>query len=75
MFKMVSRARSGAAVFALALLALVAGPAAAGGGGGVDVSGVVSQINGAIAPIGLIGAAVLLVLVAVKTYKWVRRAM
>jgi hypothetical protein len=41
----------------------------------VDVTGVTAEIDGAIAPIGLIGAAVLLVLVAVKTYKWVRRAM
>jgi uncharacterized membrane protein len=41
----------------------------------VDVSGVVTEINSAITPIGLIGAAVLLVLVAAKIYKWVRRAM
>jgi uncharacterized membrane protein YgdD (TMEM256/DUF423 family) len=51
-------------------LALFSGIASA-----VDVSAVVTEVNGAIAPIGLIGAAVLLVLVAVKTYKWVRRAM
>lgn len=47
----------------------------AGGGGGVDVSGVVSAIDAAVGPIGLIGGAVLLVLVAIKVYKWVRRAM
>ncbi len=51
-------------------LALFSGIASA-----VDVTAVVSEVNGAIAPIGLIGAAVLLVLVAIKTYKWVRRAM
>jgi hypothetical protein len=41
----------------------------------VDVSGVVTAIEGAAAPIGLIGGAVLLILVAIKVYKWVRRAM
>lgn len=48
---------------------------ASGGGGGVDVSGVVSAIEGAAAPIAAIGAAVLIVLVGVKVYKWVRRAL
>lgn len=62
-----------AALFAL-LASVFAGPALAGGGG-VDVSGVVSAIGDAVAPIGSIGAAVLLVLVAIKVYKWVRRAM
>ena len=47
----------------------------ASGGGSVDVSGVVSAIGAAVGPIGLIGGAVLLVLVAIKVYKWVRRAM
>jgi len=47
----------------------------AGGGGGVDVSAVVSAIEGAAAPIAAIGAAVLIVLVGVKVYKWVRRAL
>ena len=64
------------AIFAAALAAFaVAPPALASGGGGVDVSGVVSAINDAVGPIGQIGAAVLLVLVAIKVYKWVRRAM
>lgn len=57
-----------------ALLASAALPAAATGGG-VDVSGVVSAIEGAAAPIALIGGAVLIVLVGIKVYKWVRRAM
>lgn len=43
--------------------------------GGVDVSAVVTKIGEAVAPIGAIGAAVLLVMVATKIYKWVRRAM
>ena len=56
-------------------LALSAPLAFASGGGGVDVSSVVDAIEGAAAPIASIGAAVLLVLVGIKVYKWVRRAM
>ncbi|WP_374013970.1 major capsid protein [Pseudoxanthomonas koreensis] len=58
-------------------LALAAPFAFAGGGGstGVDVSAVVSAIEGAAAPIAAIGAAVLIVMVGIKVYKWVRRAM
>lgn len=41
----------------------------------VDVSGVVTSISGAAAPIGLIGSAVLSVLVGIKVFKWVRQAM
>ena len=40
-----------------------------------DVSGVVTEIGGTAAPIAAIGAAVLLVFVGIKTFKWVRRAM
>lgn len=65
-----------AAVAMLALAFLTApGLALAGGGGGVDVSEVVTAIGGAAAPIAAIGAAVLLILVGIKVYKWVRRAM
>jgi Inovirus Coat protein B len=39
------------------------------------VSGVVTEIGGTAAPIAAIGAAVLLVFVGIKTFKWVRRAM
>lgn len=52
-------------------LVLAAGNAAAV----VDVTAVTTAISDTLAPIGLIGAGVLLVLVAVKTYKWIRRAM
>jgi len=62
------------AIVPAASLVLVA-PAAFASGGGVDVSGVVSAIEGAAAPIAAIGSAVLLVLVGIKVYKWVRRAM
>ena len=60
----------GASLVPVAGLAL-----AGGGGGGVDVSAVVTAIGGAAAPIAAIGAAVLLILVGIKVYKWVRRAM
>ena len=40
-----------------------------------DETAVVSEINHTISPIGLIGAAVLLVVVAVAAFKWVRRAI
>lgn len=52
-------------------LALAAGSASAA----VDVTAVVTEIGTATAPIAAIGAAVLLVIVATKIYKWVRRAM
>jgi len=41
----------------------------------IDVTGVVSEIGDTIGPIGLIGAAVLLVVVAIAAFKWVRRAI
>lgn len=41
----------------------------------VDVTAVTTAIQGAAAPIASIGAAVLVVLVGIKVYKWVRRAM
>lgn len=59
----------------LALVGSSGAAMASGGGGAVDVSGVVSAIEGAAGPIASIGAAVLLILVGIKVYKWVRRAM
>jgi hypothetical protein len=64
-----------AALAAVGTAALASAPAFASGGGGVDVGPVVTSINGALGPVGQIGAAVLLVLVGIKVYKWVRRAM
>jgi hypothetical protein len=55
---------------ALALVAVSTASQAA-----IDVTGVVTEISGTNAPIGLIGAAVLLVIVAIKAFKWVRSAM
>lgn len=63
-----------AASIAMLSLALVA-PAAFASGGGIDVSAVVTAIQAAAAPIAAIGAAVLIILVGVKVYKWVRRAL
>ncbi len=60
---------------ALALLPasfLVAGAANAAA---VDVSAVVTDIAAQAAPIAAIGAAVLLVYVGIKAFKWVRRAL
>lgn len=59
-----------ATISAGALAAVTAAPAFA-----IDVSGVVSAIDALVAPVGLIGAAILLVLVAIKGFKLVRRAM
>jgi len=63
-----------ALVFAL-LLSLAAFALPASASGGIDVSSVTSAINGAAAPIASIGAAVLVILVGVKVYKWIRRAL
>ncbi|CAD7716640.1 hypothetical protein LMG31884_22650 [Xanthomonas hydrangeae] len=64
-----------AALAAVGTAATVSVPAFAAGGGGVDVGDVVAQIGAAVGPVGQIGGAVLLVIVAIKVYKWVRRAM
>lgn len=41
----------------------------------VDVTAVVADIGAQAGPIGQIGAAVLLIFVAVKAFQWVRRAL
>ncbi|GAO72222.1 major capsid protein [Comamonas sp. E6] len=61
---------SSAVVAAGALAAASAANAAA-----VDVAGVVTDIGAQAAPIGLIGAAVLLIYVGVKAFRWVRSAL
>ena len=74
---MFQKFKSKFAALLTALTFAVLAPAAFAGGGGtaVDVSAVVGAIEAAATPIGAIGAAVLIVLVAIKVYKWVRRAM
>lgn len=63
------------AVAGVGTAALAAGSAFASGGGGVDVSAVVSAIEGASGPIASLGSAVLIVMVGIKVYRWVRRAL
>lgn len=41
----------------------------------VNVADVVANISAAATPIGLIGAAVLIVMVGIKVFKWIQRAM
>lgn len=74
---MFQKFKSKFAALLTALTFAVLAPAAFAGGGStsVDVSAVVTAIEAAATPIGAIGAAVLIVLVAIKVYKWVRRAM
>lgn len=52
--------------------ALVAGSAQAAA---IDVAAVVTDIGAQAAPIALIGAAVLLLVVGIKAFKWVRAAL
>ncbi|MEO7702916.1 MAG: major capsid protein [Opitutus sp.] len=63
-----------AGLFTALVLAMTLAPSAFATGE-VDVTSVVTSITGALVPIGSIGLAVLGVLVAIKIYKWVRRAM
>lgn len=64
-----------AALAAVGTAAVASAPAFAAGGGGVDVGDVVQAITGAAGPIAAIGGAVLTIMVGIKVYKWVRRAM
>lgn len=66
-----AQTRRFATVAAASALAL----AATGAQAAIDVTAIVSEIDDTVAPIGLIGAAVLLVVVAVAAFKWVRRAI
>jgi Inovirus Coat protein B len=58
-------------VLAVALVAGVSAVQAAA----IDVSGTVTTIGEQLVPIGLIGLAVMGIMVAVKAFKWVRAAM
>lgn len=63
--------------FARALLATASGYMVVGAShaAAVDVAAVVTDIGAQLVPVGLIGSAVLLLIVGIKAYKWVRRAM
>jgi hypothetical protein len=56
------------------LLALAVG-ATASQAAAIDVADVVTDIGAQAAPIALIGGAVLLIVVAVRAFKWVRSAL
>lgn len=58
----------------LAAVALASMQSQAAMAAGIDVTGTVTAITDALIPIGLIGAAVLGVVVALKAFHWVRRA-
>jgi len=45
------------------------------GSAAIVVTPVVADISAQLVPVGLIGAAILLLIVGIKAYKWVRRAM
>jgi hypothetical protein len=55
-------------------LAAVSAPSFAVGTA-VDVSGIVTSIGDQAAPVALIGGAVLLLVVGIKAFHWVRRAL
>ena len=59
-------------MLALVVLAVFANLAQAGA---IDVTAVTTDIAAQAAPIGLVGTAVMLIFLAVKAFKWVRRAM
>lgn len=56
------------------LMALAAG-ATASQAAAIDVTATVTDIGAQLVPIGLIGAAIMGVYLAIKAYHWVRRAM
>ena len=56
------------------LLALAVG-ATASQAAAIDVTAIVTDIGNQLAPIGLIGIAVMGVMVAVKAFRWVRAAL
>ena len=64
-----ANAKTGAAV------ALGVASASSANAAAVDVAAVVTDIGAQATPIGLIGAAVLLIYVGVKAFQWVRRAL
>jgi protein-S-isoprenylcysteine O-methyltransferase Ste14 len=66
-FKQIAKYGSSALVLAAVSTVSYAAP--------IDVTAVVSDITGTLGPIGLIGAAVLIVTVSIMAFKWVKRAM
>jgi hypothetical protein len=69
MFTFKQTAKYGSTALALAALSTASQAAA------IDVSAVVSEIQGTSAPIALIAGAVLIVIVGIAAWKYVRRAL
>lgn len=63
------------ALAAASVVALLGSSSAFAVGTAVDVTAVTADIAAQAAPIAAIGAAVLLLIVGIKAFKWVRRAM
>jgi hypothetical protein len=59
----------------LAPLGLGLGAALPSHAAAVDVASIVTDIGAQAVPVGLIGAAVLLLIVGIKAFKWVRAAL
>lgn len=58
-----------------ALVATALTSAAAANAAAVDVTTVVTDIAAQAGPVGLVGAAVLILIVGVKAFKWIRSAL
>lgn len=69
-----NKAVSNATYAKAAVAAVLVTAGAAASAAAIDVSSTVTAIGDTLAPIGLIGAAVLGVVVALKAFHWVRRA-
>ena len=72
---MFQKMKLGMAAFLVALVSLVSAPAMATTSTAPDVTAVVTAITDGAGPVAAIGGAVLILLVGIKIYKWVRRAM
>lgn len=69
---MFNKVKTFALVLAASVLGVFSAPAMAAA---VDVTTVTADIAAQSAPVAAIGAAVLLLIVGIKAFKWVRRAM
>lgn len=69
------KARRALAMIATGALAAPAAFAQTAGGEAIDVGAVVAKINAQLTPVATIGAAILLVVVGIAAFGWVRRAI
>lgn len=77
--QVLEKIRTGAANFAdrakVATVIAIGTAATSSQAAAIDVTAVVTDIAAQAAPIGLVGGAVLIIVAAVKAFKWVRAAM